>query len=420
MFSVYRFLFINTNKIFDVFRIYVSLQLRIKKTEKLDIIKMRRNAYILAVALTVLLAACVNEPTFRVEGSVAGAADKTLYFEHTGLNDIETIDSIKLKGDGSFKFSQPRPESPEFYRLRIDSKVINFSVDSIETVSVTAGFDDFATNYEIAQSENNAKIKELSSLQRQLQDRVNALGISGLPTGIAQDSLRSLISQYKDTVKRNYIYVGPNKAYAYFALFQTLNGYMIFDPLNNKDDVKCFAAVATSLNNMYPHADRSRNLYNMVIKGMKNTRTPKVKQIEVSEDIVSETALIDIPLIDIKGTTRHLTDLKGKVVLLEFTIYQNEYAPARNLALRELYTKYASQGFEIYQISLDADVHYWKTVTDNLPWICVRDPQGPYSTYLNLYGVTELPTAFILNRDNEISLRLDENSSLEEEIRKRL
>ena len=30
---------------------------------------------------------------------------------------------------------------------------------------------------------------------------------------------------------------------------------MIFDPLNNKDDIKCFGAVATSLNNTYPHAD---------------------------------------------------------------------------------------------------------------------------------------------------------------------
>lgn len=53
--------------------------------------------------------------------------------------------------------------------------------------------------------------------------------------------------------------------YAYFALFQSLNGYMILI-LDNKEDVKCFAAVATSLNNAYPHADRSRNLYNMVIK----------------------------------------------------------------------------------------------------------------------------------------------------------
>ena len=84
-----------------------------------------------------------------------------------------------------------------------------------------------------------------------------------------EDSLATLMKDYKDEVKINYIFAAPNTAAAYFALFQKLNNYLIFDPLNNKDDVKCFAAVATSLNNYYPHADRSKNLYNIVIKGMK-------------------------------------------------------------------------------------------------------------------------------------------------------
>ncbi len=86
-----------------------------------------------------------------------------------------------------------------------------------------------------------------------------------------------LMKDYKDEVKINYIFAAPNTAAAYFALFQKLNNYLIFDPLNNKDDVKCFAAVATSLNNYYPHAVRSKNLYNIVIKGMKNTRAPQQK-----------------------------------------------------------------------------------------------------------------------------------------------
>lgn len=381
---------------------------------------MRRNAYIIAAVLTAVLAACSNEPAFKVVGKVAGADDRTLYFEHTSLEGIVVLDSAKLSGDGSFKFSKARPESPEFFRLRIEDKVINFAVDSTETISVNADYASFATAYTIEGSENNVKIKELALLQRELQDNVNKLGFSGLPSGIARDSLLAMVAAYKDNVKRNYIYVAPNRSYSYFALFQQLNGYMIFDPLSNKDDVKCFAAVATSLNNMYPHADRSRNLYNMVIKGMKNTRKPQVKEVELGADVVRETSVIDIPLIDIKGATRHLTDLKGKVVLLEFTSYQSEYAPARNLALRELYDKYSAQGFEVYQISLDADVHYWKTVSDNLPWICVRDPQGPYSNYVNLYGVTELPTAFILNRDNEISLRVTEGVKIEDEVKKRL
>ena len=380
---------------------------------------MKRNAYLIA-ALLAGLTACDHEPAFTVEGKVTGAADKMLYFEQSGLEGIARLDSVQLKNDGTFRFSQAQPESPEFYRLRIDDKIIHFSADSTETISIQANFDKFATDYQIADSETNLKIKELSLLQSELQSKVNKISASGMPAGIAQDSLLRLINDYKNDVKRRYIFVGPNKPYAYFALFQQLNGYMIFDPLNNKEDVKCFAAVATSLNNLYPHADRSRNLYNMVIKGMKNTRTPQVKEMELPTGVVREASIIDIPLMDIKGETRHLTDLRGKVVLIDFVTYQNKLSAAHNLLLRELYSQYAPKGLEIYQISLDADEHYWKTACDNLPWICVRDPQGPYSSYLNIYGVTQLPTLFLVNRNNELSHRVDEKENLEDAIKKLL
>ncbi len=381
---------------------------------------MKRNAYIAAALLFAGVTACNNEPAFKVQGEVTDAADKMLYLEQTGLDGIVALDSVELGSNGTFSFSAARPEAPDFYRLRIEDKVINFSVDSTETVEVKADYKNFATDYNIQGSESNQKIKELVLLQTDLQERVNKLAQSGIPVGIVQDSLSRMVNAYKNNVKRNYIFVGPNKPYAYFALFQVLNGYMIFDPLNNKEDVKCFAAVATSMNNLYPHADRSRNLYNMVIKGMKNTRAPQVKPLDIPADKIQETSIIDIPLMDINGTTRHLTDLKGKVVLIDFTAYGSAESGARNLLLREIYDKYAPQGLEIYQISLDTDEHFWKTAADNLPWICVRDPQGPYSTYVNLYGVTKLPTAFLVNRNNELSMRIGEKTNLEEAIKKLL
>lgn len=381
---------------------------------------MKRNAYIAAALLFAGFTACNNEPAFKVQGEVTDAADKMLYLEQTGLDGIVALDSVELGSNGTFSFSAARPEAPDFYRLRIEDKVINFSVDSTETVEVKADYKNFATDYNIQGSESNQKIKELVLLQTDLQERVNKLAQSGIPVGIVQDSLSRMVNAYKNNVKRNYIFVGPNKPYAYFALFQVLNGYMIFDPLNNKEDVKCFAAVATSMNNLYPHADRSRNLYNMVIKGMKNTRAPQVKPLDIPADKIQETSIIDIPLMDINGTTRHLTDLKGKVVLIDFTAYGSAESGARNLLLREIYDKYAPQGLEIYQISLDTDEHFWKTAADNLPWICVRDPQGPYSTYVNLYGVTKLPTAFLVSRNNELSMRIGEKTNLEEAIKKLL
>ncbi len=381
---------------------------------------MKKMVYFLLALLTIGLGACDNEPKFKVQGEVSGAADKVLYLEASGLNGLVLLDSVKLNGNGSFSFSETRPESPEFYRLRMEGKVINFSVDSTETVTVKAEAGKFDTDYTIEGSENNRKIKELTLLQAELQQEAAKLVQSRMPAGIAQDRLATLVNDYKEKVKRNYIFAAPNTSYAYFALFQTLNGYMIFDPLSNKDDIKCFAAVATSLNNAYPHADRSRNLYNMVIKGMKNTRKPQQEEVEIDPSIIKEADIIDVELKDLRGNVRRLTDLKGKVVLLDFTVYNNAMSAAHNLALRELYNKYHAQGLEIYQVALDADEHFWKTSADNLPWVCVRDANGIYSTYVNLYGVTALPTVFVVGRDNVLNARINELADLETSIKKLL
>lgn len=381
---------------------------------------MSKKSYIAAVLISAGFAACNRGPVFNVEGEISGAEGKMLYIEHSSIEGVVGLDSTKLSGDGRYHFSEARPEAPDFYRLRVDDRIINFVVDSTETVNISSDYNTFSSGYSVTGSESNLKIKELSLLQADLQAKVNELNKSGMPAGLAQDSLFRMIESYKNDVKRNYIFKEPDKASSYFALFQQLNGFMIFNPLSNKEDVKCFAAVATSLNHNYPHADRSRNLYNMVIKGMKNTRTPQTKTLEISEDMINETSIIDIPLKDINGETKHLTDYKGKVVLIDFTAYGTPSSGARTLALRELYNKYSSQGLVIYQVSLDTDEHFWKTACDNLPWVCVRDPQGPYSTYVNIYGVTALPTAFLVNKNNELVLRLNEKSDIEAEIKKLL
>jgi peroxiredoxin len=381
---------------------------------------MKKVVYYLLALVLVGMSACENGPKFKVQGEVADAENKTIYLEASGLEGIVLLDSVKLKANGNFSLAGARPEIPEFYRLRMDGKVINFVVDSTETVSIKAEAAKFDTNYTIDGAESNQKIKELVLLQAELQQKVDKLSQSKLPAGIAQTQLATLINEYKNKVKKGYIYEAPNKPYAYFALFQTLGGYMIFDPLANKDDVRCFAAVATSLNNIYPHADRSRNLYNMVIKGLKNTRAPRQENVEIDPSIIKESGIIDIKLKDLKGKERSLTELAGKVVLIDFTIYNNTMSATHNLALRELYNKYHEKGLEIYQISLDADEHFWKTSADNLPWICVRDEKASYSNYIQLYNVTQLPTIFLVDRSNSLNARGENIEDLEAAIQKLL
>lgn len=379
-----------------------------------------KKVFLMALA-AIALSACDSKPKFKVEGEVSGADGKMLYLEASALEGVVPLDSVKLKGNGSFTFKQARPASPEFYRLRVDDKIINFSIDSTETVSVKAPYADFATAYTVEGSDNSSKIKELAMKQMKLQADVNSLlqemQAHKMGVDVFNDSLTALLKNYKDEVKAGYIFAAPNTAAAYFALFQKLNNYLIFDPLNSKDDVKCFAAVATSLNNAYPHADRSKNLYNIVIKGMKNTRTPQQKTLEIPEETISEAGVIDINLRDMKGNAHRLSELKGKAVILDFTIYQSAVSATHNYMLLELYNKYADRGLEVYQVSLDADEHYWKTIADNLPWICVRDGNGIYSSITSLYNVQSVPTLFLINKNNELSDRGENIKDLEAAVK---
>ena len=376
-----------------------------------------------AVVLAVMAAASCSNNKFKVEGQIANAGDSVLYFENVGLEGIQVLDSVKLSADGAFAFSGDPTEAPEFYRLRIADQIINVSIDSTETVQVRGEYPGMASNYTVSGSDNCDKIRELTLKQMDLQRQVIALQQqSDLGIRVISDSINSLVALYKDDVKRNYIYKEPFKAYAYFALFQTLGQWLIFNPRTEKDDIKAFAAVATSWDTYYPHADRGQNLHNIAIEGMKNQRivAAQNKDIEVDASKVTEAGVLDIALTDNKGQLRHLTDLKGQVVLLDFHIFAMDESPARILLLRELYDKYHAQGFEVYQVSLDPDEHFWKQQTAALPWVNVRDADGVGSQRLMLYNVQAVPDYFLIDRGNNIVDRAAKINDLEAAIKKLL
>jgi len=366
-----------------------------------------------------MIASCDNNK-FTVEGQINNAKDSVLYFENVGLEGIQVLDSVKLNDNGDFSFSEAANLAPEFYRLRISNQIINVSIDSTETVQIKAEYPDMASNYTVSGSENCEKIKELTLKQMKLQSQVISLQQNTtLGVNTANDSIQSLINAYKEDVKINYIYKEPMKAYSYFALFQALGNYLIFNPRTNKDDIKAFAAVATSWDTYYPHAERGQNLHNIAIEGMKNQRIVAAQNadIQVEASKVQEAGVLDIALIDNKGQERHLTDLKGQVVLLDFHIFALEDSPTRIIMLRELYNKYHAQGLEIYQVSLDNDEHFWKQQTAALPWINVRDADGINSQRLMLYNIQAVPDFFVIDRGNNLVKRAAQIKDLEAEIR---
>ena len=376
----------------------------------------------LAVAAMAGVTSC-NEKKFHIDGTITGAADSTLYFENMSLDGAVKIDSAKLSEDGTFAFEGTAPTAPEFYRLRIAGQFINIAVDSTETINIKAQYPQMATQYEVSGSEDCQRIKELSLMQSSLQAQVNAIARNPeLGAQAVADSVSRIVEAYKTRVKTEYIFKAPMKASSYFALFQTIYAggqpVLLFNPRTSEQDIKVFGAVATSWDTFYPNETRGENLHNIAIEGMKDVRYLRSQQQaeEIEASKVNTSGILDFTLTDNTGAARSLSSLKGNVVLLDFHLFADQNSMKRIMSLRELYNKYHAQGFQIYQVAIDGDEHFWKTQTAALPWISTRVDDNT-SSVLQLYNVQQVPTFFLLNRSCNVVKRDAQIKDIDAEIK---
>lgn len=376
---------------------------------------MKKYFYLLLIA--VFFSACHNND-FTVTGNVSDADGKTLYLEATLIDKIVPLDSVKLKSDGKFTFYAPKTEFPEFYRLRLDSMYIHFGIDSTETVTIKTSGNHF-TDYTIDGSEENEQIRKVAQAGSLLKKEVDRIALDKSTS----DSIRianakrllNAVDQYKKTTLP-IIYGNPKSKASYFAIFQQVNGSIIYDPFD-KQDSKAIRAIANVYDVYYKGSHRAKQLYNMAIASIQAERQMKQPSLI---DRATETSSIDIALSDIQGKQQKLSGLKGKVVLLDFTAYQTDYSPEYNIILAKLYKQFKDQGFEIYQVSLDNDENFWKVSASNLPWVCVRDEASIYSNVAIAYNVKNLPTAFLIDRTGAIRQRLSSIEAISGEIQKLL
>lgn len=376
----------------------------------------------LAVAAMAGVTSC-NEKKFHIDGTITGAADSTLYFENMSLDGAVKIDSAKLSEDGTFAFDGTAPTAPEFYRLRIAGQFINIAVDSTETINIKAQYPQMATQYEVSGSEDCQRIKELSLMQSSLQAQVNAIARNPeLGAQAVADSVSRIVEAYKTRVKTEYIFKAPMKASSYFALFQTIYAggqpVLLFNPRTSEQDIKVFGAVATSWDTFYPNEKRGENLHNIAIEGMKDVRYLRSQQQaeEIEASKVNTSGILDFTLTDNTGAARSLSSLKGNVVLLDFHLFADQNSMKRIMSLRELYNKYHAQGFQIYQVAIDGDEHFWKTQTAALPWISTRVDDNT-SSVLQMYNVQQVPTFFLLDRSCNVVKRDAQIKDIDAEIK---
>lgn len=349
---------------------------------------------IILFVFALALIGCQHTPTFTIEGKITHANGETLYLEHTGLVKTTTLDSCVLDANGDFKLHAVAPEHPDFYRLRIASQSLPLAIDSTETVAIVASRDSLSHTLAIEGSDNSLAIAQLRAT--------------------ARTASREQLREHAKTI----IVTNPRSLAAYYAVFLKQGGQYIWN-IFDAADRRMYQAVATSFNVWMPNYERTKALYAQVTDILKAER--EMQQQAAMRQLINdaENTVLDILLTDDNGITQSLTDLRGKLIVLDFSAIEMEQSQGYIFELRELYNRYHNRGVTIYSVSLDRNKLLWEDGVVNLPWTNVYAGEQAIEV-MTRYNVQSIPTLFLLDRKGNVQGRYTSFEQLDADIRKHL
>lgn len=341
-----------------------------------------------------LFVSCQRTSQFTIEGVISNAEGETLYLEHTALMKTSVVDSCILTDEGDFLLQASAPQYPDFYRLRIGGSSLILAVDSTETITITSTREGLANNSIIEGSNQTSTIAQL-----------RAMAYTASREELREEALKIIVAN-------------PRSLAAYYAVFMKLGKeyiWNIFDPA----DRRMYQAVATSFNTWMPEYERTKALYAQVTDVMQAERNATNQAVVRQLIDNAENAFLDIALTDDNGITQSLADLRGKVIVLDFSAIEMEQSKGYIFELRELYNQYHNRGLAIYSVSLDRNKLLWEDGVVNLPWTNVYAGEQAIEV-LTRYNVQSLPTLFLLDRKGNVQGRYTNFEQLDADIRKYL
>ena len=151
---------------------------------------------------------------------------------------------------------------------------------------------------------------------------------------------------------------------------------------------------------MYPESQYTKAILKHLDQINKDIRSENLRMLIAN----SENSLPEIRLPDTEGDTIALSSLKGKYIILDFTVLGLEWSKEYIQGMKDVYDKFHNKGVRIYQVCLDENLLLWKNLVarNRIDWICVRDGEAMQSRAARLWNIQSIPANYIINPKYEI------------------
>jgi peroxiredoxin len=376
--------------------------------------------YLVLLVFAAVLFACNNGPKgFVISGKITNAEGKYLYLDELKVASSVTVDSVKIKKNGAFEF-KGSIDYPNFYLLRLsDKNFVTLLVDTTEHITVYGDAANFSRDYLVEGSPGSVLVQELNNSLTKTKHKLDSINsrmiVFRTREGYSAEKIKweqELAEIKKDQIEYSTNFVQKHP----FSMASVLALYQKFDDSNYViQDLQSLKVAASALNSVFPHSEHVKALYANTMRLMADEKNRKLKNF-IDENGVNSP---DISLPNQHGRTVSLSSLRGKVVLVQFWSAFDATSRIQNQALTELYAKYKSKGFEIYQVSVDTDQSGWLTAIqqDGLSWTNVGDMKGSASA-VHSYNIQKVPSNYILDREGNIVTKDVQGPALNQVIAK--
>ena len=341
------------------------------------------------IIFTLLSLSSFGQINITVSGNVFNSkADSVFIIQHNGNKTIKIM-SAKMNENGTFNLKGNVP-APNYYSLLIDKNEIHLILKKNSDIKIYGdgnNLNEFVNIVNSAESSNMHKfVLELDKWGVLIQEAQQEVKEDPSKTNEINQKMNFESKKFQDVQKR-FIQQNPNSA-------------ALYPVLNTIDANKDFATYETVVKQLIaafkesPSIQLEQKKYNAY--KAKRLANDKLAPGKIAPDF-SET------MVD--GSKMSLSDLQGKVVLLDF--WASWCGPCRreNPAVVALYEKYKDKGFTIMSVSLDKSKPNWIAAIekDNLSWPNhVSDLQYWQSKAAKLYGVGSIPFTVLIDAEGKI------------------